>query len=138
MANEATELQEVEKQEMTETGEAERTRAGRVYIPQVDIYETEDNIILITDMPGVDEECVNITLEKNVLTLNGYVDEQEPEDYDLAYAEYGIGDYQRNFTLSNQIDQENIEASMKDGVLRLVLPKAGPAKARRISVKPGQ
>jgi HSP20 family molecular chaperone IbpA len=86
-------------------------------------------------MPGVDENSVDITLEKNILTINGYVEAETPENYSLAYAEYEVGDYQRSFTLSNQIDFEKIEAAVQQGVLRLRLPKAGPAKARKITVK---
>lgn len=137
MANETTELQaqEAEKQEVTTMSDAERTRARRTFVPRVDIYETEEDIFLVADMPGVDESSIDLTLEKNVLTLEGMVEESGPEDYNLAYAEYALGDYRRSFTLSNQVDQENIEASMTDGVLRLRLPKAGPAKARKIAVK---
>ncbi len=137
MANESRELQiqETQKQEVTTMGDAERTRARRAYVPRVDIYETADEIVAVADMPGVDENSVEITLEKNVLTINGYVEPEEPEDYCLAYAEYEIGDYQRSFTLSNEIDQDKIEAMVKNGVLHLRLPKAGPAKTRKITVK---
>ena len=128
-------VQETEKQEVTGVDGAERTRARKVYAPRVDIYETHEAIVAVADMPGVDESSVDITLEKNVLTINGYVEPGQPESYSLAYAEYGVGDYQRSFTLSDEIDREKIEATVKNGVLRLYLPKAGPAKARRISVK---
>ena len=118
-------VQEGQKQEVVES-EAERTRAKPAFIPRVDIYETNDAVALIADMPGVDENSVDITLEKNVLTINGYVEPERPEGYSLAYAEYRVGDYQRSFNISNEIDQENIEATMKDGVLHLHLPKAEP------------
>jgi len=133
--NKELQVQDAEKQEITNMGDAERTRARKAYIPRADIYETDDNIVVVADMPGIDENSVDIMLEKNVLTINGYVDPVIPEAYNLAFAEYEEGDYQRSFTLSNQIDQDNIEATVKSGVLRLCLPKAGPAKARRISVK---
>ena len=74
-------------------------------------------------------------LEKNILTINGYVESEAPQNYSLAYAEYEVGDYERSFTLSNQINQDKIEATVRNGVLRLRLPKAGPAKARKIVVK---
>lgn len=137
MASETKELQvqDAEKKEVTTMSEAERTRARKAYIPRADIYETGDDIFVVADMPGVDENSIDLTLEKNILTINGYVEPAEPENYSLAYAEYEVGDYQRSFTLSNQIDQEKIEASVKNGVLRLRLPKAGPAKARKIMVK---
>ena len=126
---------EAEKQEVETVDGAERTRARRAYVPRVDIYETDDAIILLTDMPGVDENSVDIMLEKNVLTINGYVHVDDPDNYSLSYAEYESGDYERSFNLSNEIDRENIEATVKNGVLRLHLPKAAPAKTRKITVK---
>lgn len=128
-------VQETEKQEIDESG-AERTRAGACFVPRVDIYETNEGMTVIADMPGINEENIDITLEQNVLTINGYVASQRPEDYSLAYAEYRVGDYQRRFTLSDQIDKEKIEATVKDGVLRLQLPKAEPA-TKKISVTAG-
>jgi len=115
-------------------GDAERTRSRLVFVPRVDIYEGNDAIVVLADMPGVAPEAVDITLESNVLNINGYVTPQYPEGYSLAWAEYRIGDYQRSFTLSEEIDQERIEATVKDGVLRLVLPKATPT-TRKIAIK---
>lgn len=137
MANE-TELQvpEQQKQEVAEA-EAERTRDRKAFVPRTDIYENGDAITIVTDMPGVDENSLDITLEKGVLTINGYIEPELPEGYALTYAEYEIGDYQRSFKLSNEIDQEGIQATLKDGVLRLVLPKVGPAQARKIEIKAG-
>jgi len=126
-------VQEAEKQEIFE-GDAERTRARKAFVPRVDIFEDNDAITILADMPGIDAEALDITLEKEILTINGYVEPVEPEDHSLAYAEYEEGDFVRRFTLSNKIDQEKIEASVKDGVLRLRLPKIGPAKARKIAV----
>jgi len=134
MTTETKELQEVEKQEITTEG-VERTRARKAYVPRVDIFETADEIVVVADMPGVDENSVEITLEKNVLSLAGYVEPSRPEAYSLAYAEYDQGDYQRSFTLSDEVDRENIQATVKNGVLRLHLPKAAPVKARKIAVK---
>ena len=133
----AKELQtlEAEKQEVATVEGTERTRTSRVYVPRVDIYETNEAIIMLTDMPGVDENSVDISLEKNVLSINGYVESKQPDNYALAYAEYEVGDYERRFTLSDEIDRDNIEATVKNGVLRLYLPKAGPAKTRNITVK---
>ena len=121
---------EAQKQEITEleSEEVERTRECRCFIPRSDIFETEDMIVVVSDMPGVDENSVDITLEKNVLTINGNVDTNEPEGYSLAWAEFETGDYQRSFRISNEIDHEKIEATIKDGVLRLNLPKVEQAK----------
>jgi len=137
MAEEAKDLQvqETEKQEVVESG-AERTRDRACFVPRADIYETNDSITVVADMPGVDENSVDITLEQEVLTINGYTTPVEPEGYRLAYAEYRVGDYQRRFTLSEQIDRDEIEAVMKDGVLFLHLPKVEPT-TRKITVKTG-
>jgi HSP20 family molecular chaperone IbpA len=129
------EVPEVEKQEIEVLEGVERTRPGKVFIPRAEIYETSDALVIVADMPGVDESSVEITLEKNVLTLKGFVDVDPPANYSLAYAEYEAGDYERSFTLSDEIDRDKIEASLKNGVLHVWLAKAGPAKTRKISVK---
>ncbi len=126
---------EIQKKETEVKEGAERTRAKRLYTPPVDIIEGEDRLLLIADMPGVDENSVDITLEKNILTINGTVEPEIPENHRLVSYEYGIGDYHRTFTLSDEIDREKIEATVKNGVLRLTLPKAEAAKTRKIPVK---
>lgn len=128
---------EVEKQEIMEEDQSERTRESRLYVPRVDIYETEDAIHLLADIPGADQDSVDITLEKNSLTIEARVEVEKPIDYTLTYAEYGIGDFKRKFSLSNEIDQKGIEAVVKNGVLSLKLPKLGPSKAQKIAVKSG-
>ena len=115
--------------------QVEQTRNRRIYSPDVDIYEKEEAIVLLADMPGIDDKSVNITLDKNLLTIHGIVEMEPLKGYNLEYAEYGIGDYQRSFTLSNLIDQNKIDASVKDGVLRLVMHKSEAAKARKIEVR---
>ena len=129
-------VQDTEKREVAEA-DAERTRDRLAFVPRADIYETEDEIVVVADMPGVDEKSVDITLENNVLTINGVVDMEQPEGYSLSYAEYRVGDYQRAFSLSDQIDQEGIEATVKDGVLRLHLPKITEARVKKIAIKAG-
>jgi HSP20 family molecular chaperone IbpA len=126
---------EMQKQEAETPAGVERTSARRVYVPRVDIYEAGDEVILTADMPGVDENSVDITLEKNVLTIEGRVEWERPAGYELAYAEYGVGDYHRTFALSNEVDQSRIEATVRNGVLRLVLPKSEVAKTRKIAVR---
>jgi HSP20 family protein len=115
----------------------ERTRQRRLFVPRADIYETEDDIVVVADVPGTDENNVDITLEKNILTINAFPSNNPPKDYTLVYSEYGLGDYQRRFAISNEIDRDKIKAQVKDGVLSLRLPKAGPAKTRKIAVKAG-
>lgn len=125
---------EVRKEEVETPEGVERTRPGRTYVPQADIYESNGEVVLLVDLPGVDAESLDILLEENVLKLSGSVAYEPPEGYDLALAEYGIGNFQRAFSISSEIDQNRIEASIKNGVLRLVLPKAVPT-TRKIAVK---
>jgi HSP20 family molecular chaperone IbpA len=125
---------ETQKQEIVEQDQTERTRDSRVYVPRVDIYETDEVIHVVADIPGADENSIEITLEKNVLTIDADVQVEKPEDYSLTYAEYGIGSFRRKFNISNEIDQENIVAEVKDGVLKLALPKSKKV-AQKISVK---
>jgi len=126
---------EVQKEEAITPQEGERTRDYPVYVPRADIFETDELVTVVADMPGVNETAIDITLEKNTLTIRGFVKPETHEGYTLSYAEYGVGDYERSFVLSNEIDREKIEASVKDGVLRLVLPKQDIAKVRKIKVK---
>jgi HSP20 family protein len=128
---------EISKKEAETPQGVERTRQRKVYTPDVDILERKDEIVVTADLPGVDEKALDITLEKNILTIYGRVEPDIPEKNRLAYSEYGIGDYQRAFTLSDEVDKDRIQASMKNGVLRLVLPKAEAAKTRRIAVTAG-
>ncbi|PZR80054.1 MAG: heat-shock protein Hsp20 [Stutzerimonas stutzeri] len=128
-------LQTTDRQVPNKLDGSERTRSRQVLVPRADIYETQDQVVLLIDMPGVASDGVDITLEKRTLAIRGYATDQLRENYRQIYAEYGAGDYERVFTLSEDIDREGIEASQKDGVLRLVLPKAAPAKARKIELK---
>ena len=113
----------------------EHTKDTKVYTPAVDIVEQGRDIVLYADMPGVDEGSVDVTLEKNVLTIYGSVDCKAPEGVCLNCAEYGVGDYRRVFTLSNEVDREKIAATVNNGVLKLVMPKAETLKSRKIEVK---
>ncbi len=132
---ESKELQVKEKQEVTAS--AEQTRPGLVFTPEVDIFETDHDITILADMPGVATDGVSIDLEDNVLTLSGDVKPWEgPEESDVLI-EFEIGKYYRQFTLSDVIDQDKIEAKLKDGVLRLTLPKAQKAVPRKITVTAG-
>ena len=131
-----TETKELQVQNNEQTGVA-RSRSRRTFIPRTDIYETGDRMVLVADMPGIDENSVDISVEKNILTIRGQVESPEFDDFSLAYGEYAAGDYQRSFTLSSYIDLDKIEATVKDGVLRLWLPKTEVAKARQITVKSG-
>jgi HSP20 family protein len=122
--------QEVEKGEMIE-----RARAAKVFNPDVDIIERKNDIVVIADMPGIDEASVDITLENNILSIYGKVDWDVPDKLKLLHGEYGIGDYQRVFTLSGDVNREKIEATVNNGVLKIVLPKAEAAKTKKIAVR---
>ncbi len=115
--------------------ETERTRNRRVYVPKVDIIETGDAMVLYADMPGTDEKSVDVTLEKNVLTITGAVKPQEHTGRSMFYAEYDVGDYERAFTISDEVDRDRIEAFVKNGVLKLTLHKAPQAEVRKITVR---
>jgi HSP20 family molecular chaperone IbpA len=112
----------------------ERTKPRSVFKPDVDIMEQKDDTVLTADLPGVDERSLDITLEKSVITIRGTVAPEIPAGFRLVYGEYAVGDYERAFTLSDEVDKDRIQATVKNGVLKLVLPKAAAAKARRISV----
>jgi len=120
--------------DIRETGEERQERPRKTYAPAVDIIETNNNILVIADMPGVDEKSVDITLEKNLLTIYGMIDTSISSDLEGSLSEYGIGDYQRIFSLTDVVDRDNIKATVKDGVLKLVLPKAENLRTRRIEV----
>ncbi|MCG6552321.1 MAG: Hsp20/alpha crystallin family protein [Candidatus Magnetominusculus sp. LBB02] len=125
----------LEKKEAEMTEGVERTRAARVYTPAVDIIVKDKEVLVTADMPGVDDKSIDITLEKNVLTIYGKVDVGVPEKYRATYVEYGVGDYSRSFTLSEEVDRQRIEATVKNGVLKLILPMAEAAKTKKIEVK---
>jgi len=103
--------------------------------PAMNVW-TNDAIFVVADMPDMNENSVDITLEKNILSIQGLVEPVYPEGYSVAYIEYEDGDFQRRFTLNDKINQDKIEATLREGVLRLKLPKIVPTQ-RKISVKAG-
>lgn len=127
------ELKVKDKQEVA--APAEQTRPGRVFTPDVDIFESEQEITLLADMPGVQPADLAIDLRDNVLTLSGNVAPSEGETEEAIVLEYETGTYYRQFTVSEVIDQAKINAELKDGVLHLRLPKVEKAKPRKIEVK---
>jgi HSP20 family molecular chaperone IbpA len=113
----------------------ERTRNRPVYAPHVDIIETNDALEIFADMPGVTKDSVEVTLEQRVLRIHGRADISLPEGVAPLYLEYEPGDYERAFTLSDAVDPAGIEARVRNGIVHLRLPKAGPAKLQRIEVR---
>jgi HSP20 family molecular chaperone IbpA len=129
------ELKAREKQEVAAPGEP--TRPGLVFTPEVDIFETEKEITLLADMPGVTTDGICIDLRDGVLTLSGEVKPRENAEESDVLIEFEIGKYYRQFTLSDSIDQNKIEAKLADGVLRLTLPKAEKLIRRQIAITAG-
>ena len=117
--------------------DAEQTKPGVVFTPAVDIFESEREITLLADMPGVTSDGVTIDVQNDELKVTGEVEPQRSENETYLLREYETGRFHRHFSLSDRIDQSKISASMRDGVLRLVLPKVEKAKPRRIEVKSG-
>jgi HSP20 family protein len=113
---------------------AEGIRREPQFIPAVDIYETTDALTLVADMPGVKKDGVDIRLEDNQLAIRGRVS-SESKNERVLWSEYAVGNYVRDFTLSEVIDQSKIEAVMRNGVLTLTLPKVQAAKPRQVTVK---
>jgi HSP20 family protein len=126
------ELQVQQKRELEK--QQESTVPARTFVPNTDIFETEQSLSLIVEMPGADKNKVDVSVEDGVLTIQGQLDFSKYEGMQPVYTEYNIGHYRRSFSLSNKIDQGRISAEIKDGVLSLELPKAEEAKPRRIAV----
>jgi HSP20 family molecular chaperone IbpA len=126
------EIQVKDKQEVSSP--AEQTRPGLVFAPDVDIFETEMMITLLADLPGVRPEDLVIDLRDNTLTISGDIFPVEGGDEEDILIEYETGKYYRQFTLSEVIAQEKINAKLTDGVLRLTLPKVEKAVPRKITV----
>ncbi len=129
MANEVTPSTDKTPAETPET-----TTGGRIYRPLADIVETDEGVTLMLEMPGVAPDDVDVTLEQRVLTIRGKVRTTSPEKLQLTYAEYGEGDFERSFTLSDDFDPEKIGASVSLGVLTVTLPRMAEAKPRKIAV----
>lgn len=126
------ELQVQQKREVEKRQES--TIPSRVFLPVTDIFETDQALTVVLEMPGVNKESVEVGVENDVLTINGQIDFSKYEGLQPLYIEYNIGNYSRSFQISSKIDQDGIKAELKDGVMTLVLPKAEKAKPRRITV----
>lgn len=111
------------------------TRPVPTQTPLIDIHEGPDGLVLDADLPGVREQDLTIQLEDNVLTLHGRVEPAEPDTARTLHEEFRRVDFHRSFILSDEVDRERIRAELKEGVLRLTLPKAERAKPRRIEIK---
>jgi HSP20 family protein len=113
----------------------ERTTPARYFVPSTDIYETDDGLTLVMEVPGVDKKDVEVALESGTLRVEAKIDFSKYEGLEPLYAEYNVGHYARAFTLSDKIDQNAISAALEDGVLTLTLKKAKEAQPRKIAIR---
>lgn len=128
-------MAERKKEEVSTPQTGEPIRNRRVFVPLSDVYETKDCLFILADIPGVDEHSIDITLEKNVLTINGFTAQHAESELKLVHCECPEGNYRRVFMLSEEVDRDSIEATVKNGVLKLILPKSTKSMARKITVK---
>ena len=127
--------QELQVQKKRELENKEATIPATIFVPPTDIYEAEDALTVILEMPGVEKGNVSIQVENGTLSVEGRIDLGKYQGLQPLYTEYNIGHFSRSFHLSTKIDQSKIAAEMKDGVLSLRLPKVEEAKPRTIQVK---
>ena len=120
------------------TGETETEQQNQgALLPPVDIYEDETGFTLTADLPGVSKERLGVKVNGDNLLIEGDVSVPAPQDMELVYAEILASSYRRSFTLSRELDTSKIEANLKDGVLKLRIPKAEEARPRKIEIKVG-
>ena len=132
MANQELKIQE--KKAVQPNGET--TKPDTYFAPHVDIFETEQEVVVLADVPGVAPDGIDLALEENILTIQA---QRSPVQYlgRVILEEYETGHYLRRFTLAESIDQERIEAALVNGVLKVRLPKLGPSQPKKITVKIG-
>jgi len=121
-----------EKKEMV--AREEKTVPGRHFIPAADIYETEEALAVVLEMPGVEKKDLEVALENDVLRVDGRIDFSKYRDMEPVYTEYNIGHYARSFALSSHFERDKISANLEDGVLTLTFPKAKHAQPRKIAI----
>ena len=125
-------LQVQHKREMEK--KQETTVSWRTYLPVTDIFETDQALTVVLEMPGVGKDAVEVSVDDDILTIDGRIDYSKYEGLQPVYTEYNVGHYTRSFQLSSKIEQGNISAELKDGVMTLVLPKAEKAQPRKIKI----
>ena len=128
--------QELQVQQKRELEKKEETTVPvRIFLPTADIYETQDALTVTLEIPGVEKDKVEVSVEDGVLKVEGRLDFSKYQGLQPLYTEYNVGNYSRSFRLSSKIDQSSISAELNDGVLSLVLPKVQDAKPRTVQVK---
>lgn len=126
------ELAVQQKKELATKQEA--TDPARHFVPNTDIYETDDALTIVMEVPGVEKQHIDVTLEDDVLKIEGKIDHSKYEGMEPVYSEYNVGHFSRTFSLSNKIDQHGIAAELQDGVLTVTLKKSKEAQPRRIAI----
>lgn len=127
-------LKVAQKQELLH--KEETTSTDKYFVPPVDIYETDNEVTVVAEMPGVGSEGMDVSLDADVLTIKGRIETiGEDESHKVLLHEYDTGHYLRRFTVAETIDQEKITAALNDGLLKITLPKSTPAKPRKIEVR---
>ena len=116
-------------------GHSDRAGAAVVHTPPIDIHEGPEGLVLEADLPGVSEKEISIQVEDNVLSLRARVEARPMDGARVLHEEYRPGDFYRSFILSDEVDRSRITAELKNGVLRLVLPKAERSRARKIEIQ---
>lgn len=122
---------------LSDTVLSDRSGSGlsrRAAFPPINVFQTDDEYAIVAELPGVNKDNIDIKLENRRLSIQGHIDNDNHENFKPVYKEYNVGHFSRDFTLSSEIDTENIKASVTDGVLTLVLPKAKEAQLRKIQV----
>ena len=132
MAASSQALEVQEKKELVSQGE--KTVPARYYVPSTDIFETEDALVVVMEIPGVTKDDVTVNLENDTLRIEARINYGKYEGLEPLYAEYNVGHFARSFALSDRIDQQQINAALTDGVLTLTLKKAKEAMPRRIPI----
>jgi HSP20 family protein len=128
----AKSLQVQEKRELVSKGE--KTLPARYYMPDTDIYEAEDALKIVMEVPGVDRKDIDIKVEEDTLSVEARIDPSKYDGMEPLYTEYNVGHFARRFALSHMIDQQQIGATLSDGVLTLTLKKTETARPRRIEI----
>jgi len=125
----------VQKEKEKVVAPEERTRNVRYYKPEVDIYETPNEIVIVADVSGVDPQAVDIDLKNDILTIEAKINPDMFEGLTPLYSEYKVGHYFRKFALDTTISQQDIQAKLQNGVLQIVLPKSEKSRPRKVTIQ---
>jgi HSP20 family molecular chaperone IbpA len=131
----ATAKQEIAKREPTDVRAVKSREEAPVLAPAVDIFETAQGIIVQADMPGVSKQGLSIQADRNNLVIEGEASIEVPQGMEAVHADVQATRYRRNFALSGELDTERIDATLKDGVVTVTIPKRAEFRPRKIEVR---